>query len=183
VSLYRGRYRIESARWPAWDYGAPGWYFVTICTKGPFLGEIFRAGTMWLSEAGQVVAQEWARTALIRQRVRLDAWVVMPDHFHGIVGIIEGPRETDWSGETVGVETPRRGVSTGWRSGCLGAIVGQFKSVCTKRIRRAGHCDFAWQARYHDRVIRSERELANVRRYITENPQRWAARSTSLHAG
>ena len=59
------------------------------------------------------MAQEWARTALIRQRVRLDAWVMMPDHFHGIVGIIEGPRKTDWSGETVGVETPR--VSGGHR--------------------------------------------------------------------
>ena len=167
MSLFRGRYRIESARWPAWDYGSPGWYFVTICAKGPLFGEIFLDGSMWLSEAEQVMAQEWAQTALIRQRVRLDAWVVMPDHFHGIVGIVDG------SGETVGVETPRRGVSTGWRSGCLGAIVGQFKSVCTKRM---GHHGFAWQARYHDRVIRSERELANVRRYIAENPERWLDR-------
>jgi len=168
---------VESARWPERDYGAPGYYFVTICAKGRFFGEIFRDGTMWLSEVGQVVAQEWARTALIRPRVRLDAWVVMPDHFHGIVGIVGGAEETDESGGTVGVETPRRGVSTtGWRSGCLGAIVGQFKSVCTKRIRGAGHRDFAWQARYHDRVIRSEWELANVRRYIAENPQRWLDR-------
>jgi hypothetical protein len=55
-------------------------------------------------------------------------------------------------------------------------IVRGFKSAVTRWARRNGHDDFAWQARYHDRVIRSERELAQVRRYIAGNPARWLDR-------
>ncbi|MCX7840424.1 MAG: hypothetical protein N2559_13375, partial [Anaerolineae bacterium] len=83
------------------------------------------------------------------------------------------------------VETPCRGVSTtttttttmaasaAWKSNSLGAIIGQFKSVCTKRIWRAGYRDFAWQARFYDHIIRNERALNRIRAYIANNPARW----------
>jgi putative transposase len=57
--------------------------------------------------------------------------------------------------------------------GSLGAIIGQFKSVCTKRIWRANH-DFAWQSRFYDEVIRDERSLETIRTYISNNPFQWA---------
>lgn len=75
-------------------------------------------------------------------------------------------------------ETPHRGVSTvepdtaRLRKGSLGAIIGQFKSVCTKRIWAADH-DFAWQARFHDEIIRDDNMLVRVREYIRNNPLQW----------
>ncbi len=162
--LFQNRYRIASTRLEGWDYSATGYYFVTICTHGRecCLGEVV-AGEMHLSGAGMIVMEEWQNTARIRENITLDEWVVMPNHLHGIIVITGAPHR----------ETPHRGVSTGgWRSGSLGAIIGQFKSVCTKRIRADGF-DFAWQTRYFDRVIRSEPALQEVREYIRKNPLRW----------
>lgn len=83
----------------------------------------------------------------------------------------------------VSVETSQRDVSTPenttnparLKAHSLGAIIGQFKSVCTKRIRRVGCIpDFAWQPRFYDRVIRNERELLATRPYIIDNPLKWS---------
>lgn len=86
----------------------------------------------------------------------LDAWVGMPEHGHGWIGIVETdtPR---WGEMDEMVETARRGVSTKTTAGrlqpgSLGAMIGQFKSVCTKRISAAGYRDFAWQSRFYDHV-------------------------------
>lgn len=77
------------------------------------------------------------------------------------------------------VETPHRGVTAASDSphspprlhpGSLGAIIGQFKSTCTKRIHRQGFTEFAWQARFHDRIVRDQQALYDIRRYIAENP-------------
>lgn len=162
MTLYKGKYRIESARLPGWDYAGAGWYYVTICTYGQacFLGEVV-GGLVILSVAGQIVAEEWSKTPQIRANVALDVWVIMPNHLHGIIVINE-------------VETSRRDVSTGGlQSGSLGAIVGQFKAVCTKRIWAAGYRDFRWQARFYDHIIRDDGDLNRIREYIQNNPAQW----------
>jgi putative transposase len=172
MTLYKNKYRIESARCPNWDYTSNGAYFITICTKNRqyFFGDVI-SGTMQLSAIGTIVAQEWQKTAHIRPHVQLDAWVVMPNHLHGII-IITNPVETS---RNAPVETSRRDVSTGarLRSNSLGAIIGQFKSVCTKQIWAAGHVNFAWQTRFHDRIIRDDVTLEVIRAYIASNPQKW----------
>lgn len=176
MSLYRGRYRIESARWPAWDYGAPGCYFVTICAQGRFFGEIFSDGTMWLSAVGVQAVRSWTAIPHHFPRVIPDTFVVMPNHVHGIVALAPKPTaREDLTVETRHVASLRRRFGPLQR-GSLPTIVGQYKAAVTRWARQNGVCDFAWQARYHDRVIRSEWELANVRRYIAENPQRWLDR-------
>ncbi|MFN3309482.1 MAG: transposase, partial [Anaerolineales bacterium] len=63
--------------------------------------------------------------------------------------------------------------SAAWKSNSLGAIIGQFKSVCTKRIWAAGFRHFAWQARFYDHIVRSQSELERIRAYILANPSRW----------
>ena len=142
-----------------WDYAVPGYYFVTVCTKDrfPWFGEI-ADGKMIYTLAGKVVEQELENTVRIRKNVSIDTRIIVPDHVHVIIG------------ETL-VETPRRGVSTirTWKSGTLGAIINQFKSVCTKRIRKLGWVDFAWQARFYDHILRNENELENIRAYIAAN--------------
>jgi REP element-mobilizing transposase RayT len=113
--MFHNRYRIESARLPGWDY-TRGWYFITICTnrRRPFFGRIID-GQIALSPTGAIVAEEWHRTAIVRPYVTLDAWVVMPNHFHGIIGIHvdddDGVGRDDVHG-VHGVETARRAVST-----------------------------------------------------------------------
>ena len=166
---FKSRYRVESARRPGWDYSAAGWYFVTICTRDhvPFFGEVV-GGDMVQSPIGQIVAEEWQRTPDVRSSVVLDEWIVMPNHLHGILVIVDTPHI---------VKTPRRGVFTTKRgrlvAGSLGAIIGQVKSVCTKRIWAAGSTDFGWQSRFHDHIIRNDESLQRIREYIINNPRKW----------
>lgn len=168
MTLYKNKYRIESTRLPNWDYSGSGSYFVTICTRDRqhFLSDIV-GGIVNLSKMGEIAAEEWQKTPKIRPNVTLDAWVIMPNHIHGII-TIQNP---------VPVETPRRDVSSTNKSqlkpNSLGSIIGQFKSVCTKRIWADGFQDFAWQPRFHDRIIRDETALNRVRQYILNNPKNW----------
>ena len=168
---YRG-YRVPSARLPGFDYRR-GVFFVTVVTAGrePWFGRLENGGVV-LSPAGRVVAQEWERTGKVRSDATADALVVMPDHVHGILALRTGGGGHRDAGEE---ETPHRGVSTGgpeaWRPGVLGAVVGRWKSECTRRIRTR-HPAFAWQPRFHGRIIRSDRHLEQARRYIAENPMR-----------
>ena len=174
MTLYKNKYRIESARCPYWDYTSDGYYFVTICTRDRqcFFGNVI-AGKMQLSDIGLIIAQEWQKTPQIRPNVQLDEWVVMPNHLHGII-IINNP-----------VETFRRNVSTTnddrqpknnksrLKPNSLGSIIGQFKSVCTKQIWKMGFNDFRWQPRFHDHIIRDEESLRQIRKYIINNPNQW----------
>ncbi len=84
--LFQNRYRIESTRLSKWNYGSVGIYFITICTQSSicWFGKI-KKGEMYLSNAGKIVASEWIRTEAMRVRVKLDKWIIMPNHFHGII--------------------------------------------------------------------------------------------------
>jgi len=159
------RYRSDSIRLPWWDYSQAGWYFVTVCTnkRQCVLGEIVE-GSVVLSPVGLIVEEEWRRTATVRPNVSLDEFVMMPNHLHGILVINEGPKKTS-----------HRDVSTkpNLKSNSLGAIIGQFKSVCTKRIRGAGFLQFYWQQRFYEHIIRDERSLESIRQYIVDNPGKW----------
>ena len=186
-------YHPESIRLDNWDYRRSAWYFLTICTadRRPYFGTI-QDGIMGLSQAGCVAAQEWRRTPAVRPYVRLDAWIVMPNHVHGILGLTtESPghdaaeSNSPKSMEEPDVETSRRDVSTQGnaqeskdesrlRAHSVGAIVGQYKSICTKRIRAACRPDFGGQSRYYDRILRYRDEVKTARRYILQNPATWA---------
>ena len=176
MTRYRDQYRIESIRLPGWDYTSAAHYFVTLCTKNQqcFFGDVVEC-MMHLSPIGEIVAEEWQKTPMIRRYVMLDLWVVMPNHLHGIIILVESPQGDRTSCAAV-VETSRRDVSTippGVKSGSLGAIIGQVKSVCTKRIWTSGCRDFAWQPRFYDHIIRDEPSLNRIRQYIVDNPAKW----------
>jgi len=86
----------------------------------------------------------------------------MPNHIHGII-IINNEKN---------IKTTHRVVST-LESNSLGSIIGQFKSVTTKRIQAIGHNNFAWQSRFYEHIIRSEDSLKKIREYIHHNPLKW----------
>ncbi len=179
MTKFKDKYRIESTRLAGWDYSAPGWYFVTICTawRALSLGEVVD-GQMQLSPAGQIVAEEWLRTPQVRSDVALDEWVVMPNHVHGIIVIVPPDVETSRRDvSTIPFAPPQRHESAqpvaGLRPHTLAAIINQIKSTCTKRIWASGMTDFAWQSRFYDHIIRDEASLARIRQYIRDNPERW----------
>jgi REP element-mobilizing transposase RayT len=132
-----------------------------------------------LSEIGRIVADEWERTPHVRPYVALDAWVIMPDHLHGIVRIVPDGRAHSSVHCPDGVDPQQDLRASGYsgpdrlHSGSLGAMIGQFKGASTKRIRAAGHRGFAWQTRFYDRIIRNQAALDIVRRYIANNPIYW----------
>jgi REP element-mobilizing transposase RayT len=163
MDKFQGKYRIASVRHPDWNYSLPGWYFITICTQNRtnWFG-CLQSGDMKMSTAGKIVAEEWQRTGELRKGIRLDAWVLMPNHLHGIIEIFDQLAAGSAAG--TGKE---------WKSGCLGAIVNQVKSMCTKRIHADGYVGFSWQPRYYDHIIRGEKELGNIRQYILDNPLKW----------
>jgi putative transposase len=194
-SLYRNKYRIESARYRNYDYTSPGEYFITICTKNQtrYFGEILD-GQMILSETGRIVYDCWMAIPTHFSHILLDEFIIMPDHLHGIIIINTKSKSASSSVQTpyMGVsiestmdtgspETPKLGVSTElsskkgnkyWKSNSIGSIINQFKRICTITAKTNGF-DLIWQSRYHDRIIRSRRELNRIRKYIRNNPANW----------
>jgi len=81
----------RSIRLRGYDCTKPGAYFLTICTadRAPLFGEVFD-GDMRLNGLGQIIENEWLRSETIRPEIVLDAFVVMPNHLHGIVFITSG---------------------------------------------------------------------------------------------
>ncbi|MGH7702130.1 MAG: transposase [Gemmatimonadales bacterium] len=158
------RFHRRSIRLPGYDYSGPGVYFVTMCTWGrlPLFGRI-RDGEVRPSSAGRIVDEEWRRSATLRPYLHLDAYVVMPDHMHGVVV---------WDAARTPVERPVPGLRRPPRS--LGSFLARFKASCTKRIHTEvpGPATPVWQRNYFERIIRGEEQLERVRRYIAWNPRR-----------
>ncbi len=167
-SKFQNKYRVPSTRLKKWDYSSAGYYFVTICTKNQekYFGEI-----MQLSEIGNLVQKYWLKIPNHFPFVVLDTFIIMPNHIHGILIINNRPHP---------VETPKLGVSTNhpinnhnsWKNGCLGVIINQFKRICTIDIRKKYNY-FSWQPRFYDQIIKNEKTLWIIRKYIEENPKKW----------
>lgn len=169
MEKFKGKYRIPSARWATWDYGSNAAYFVTICTAGRThdLGEIAN-GEMTLTPLGQAAADCWEAIPDHFPFVVLDGFVVMPNHVHGII-IIDKPVETQ---NLASLPQPPQN-RFGPQSKNLASIVRGYKIGVTKYARQH-NLAFKWQARYHDHVIRNRGEYERIRKYIHENPQKWA---------
>jgi len=162
---YKNKYRIPSNRLQGYNYGARGYYYVTICTKNRiyYFGEIVN-GEMRLSEIGEIAKTEWLKTAELRidMNLLLDAFIVMPNHFHCIVYIGDNKYNTTVSYKNM----------FGVQSKNLASLIRGFKISVTTYARKH-NIDFAWQERFYDRIIRDNNELDNVREYILNNPQNW----------
>ena len=164
----RAFYSRRSVRLRDYDYSQAGLYFVTICTfqKACLFGE-FRGGKLILNELGKLVQKIWLQIPVSRANTTLDKFVVMPNHVHGIIGILEDENTGKCATVTSSTKT--------LPSGSLGATIGQFKSVVTKQSRALPYPPRPpiWQRNYYEHIIRNENELNEIRKYILENPARW----------
>ena len=163
----------RSIRLQGYDYASEGAYFVTMVTAGRecLFGEI-RDESVRLSPIGGAVEEEWLRTAAMRAEVELDAFVVMPNHVHGIIVVAEAPVGAQGLAPLQGPDSsiPSR------RPRTLGSLIAGFKAPCTNRINdlRDSPGVPVWQRNYHDRIIRNEAELNRIRQYIINNPANWS---------
>jgi putative transposase len=194
MNKYQNKYRIPSARLKNWDYGAMGSYFVTICTKNRehFFGEIVSVPTMTgeyenemqLNAIGKKVKEEWLKTIELRPDMNLELgnFVVMPNHFHGI--LIIGSNEFNIQQHTDAmhcIDAMHRVYTSNIeyknqfapQSKNLGSIIRGFKSAVTTFAKIDDNTDFGWQARFHDHVIRNSDEFERIQNYIANNVENW----------
>ncbi len=154
----------KSIRLNHYDYSESGAYFITVCTKNfeHYFGNI-QNGKMNLSMIGQIVHNEWIRTKQIRKNVALDEFIIMPNHFHGIIII-----------NSVGAywNTPLQRTFKS-PSNNLGAIVRSFKSSVKRWCNKNNFANFQWQRNYYEHIVRNDFELNRIRKYIINNPINW----------
>lgn len=157
-------HRRHSLRLPDYDYTQPGAYFITLVTwkRSMLFGEV-REGEFEGNAYARLVDRVWG--ALPNHfHVELDEMVIMPNHVHGILWLLE--KDGDRSDAH-----PTRGAV----SGSLAAVVGNLKSVIAKKINGLRRSPGApvWQRNYYEHIIRDEKALDQIRKYIRENPLRW----------
>src|SRR5690606_19768358 len=187
--LYKNKYRIASARAPWWDYGWAAPYFITICTQNRdnYFGEVIN-GSMRLSQAGVLADVLWHQIPHHAQNVELGAFVVMPNHIHGIL-ILDGDGgggggggrdkaclvSTGVTGDSAIPDPPLSPSEKRFRNpgkNTVSSIIGGYKSAVTKHANRLGIA-MAWQPRFHDHIIHNDAEYQRINDYIESNPQNW----------
>ncbi len=126
-----------------------------------------------MNDAGNMVYQIWEQFPKRFPTITLDAFVVMPNHIHGIIWIVEAqfiaPHSLTRLDNTSHID---QGVIN--HAPTLGKIIRTFKALSTRLIRKNDSTEFAWQRNYHERVIRNDNELDWIREYIVSNPLQWA---------
>lgn len=168
------KYYRYSIRLAGYDYSKPGYYFITLCTqnRNRRFG-VIRNKKMQLNNVGRMIDLEWKQIPKRFKHMILDKYVIMPDHFHGIIQIISNKNPPVCNGNNVG--TPLVGVH--YKEITLFEIIGAFKSITTHKyidgVKDNNWSRFnkrLWQLRYHDRIIRNENDLNRIRKYIITNP-------------
>jgi REP element-mobilizing transposase RayT len=159
------RTRRNSVRSPFDDYRTPGAYFITVCVfrRRAVLSQVVD-GRAYPSSLGRLVLREWADLPRRFAWLAIDAFVVMPDHLHGLL----------WITDSLARQRPKPAAGPAERS--VGAALGQLKSRVTKAAVEQGLWpkeERLWQRGYHDRIVRSESGLRAARGYISVNPIRW----------
>ncbi len=208
------KHHRRSIRLKGYDYSSKGLYYITICSLGReclFSSLSVGAGLapahndvsdhtyndassldpldFKLTRIGEILDNQWNKIPSYFRNVILDEYVIMPNHFHGILIIGGGQHVTrDLAGDVSNISentnvtgsspasgrAPARGAPT-----TLGSIIGAFKSRCVnenlKYIEENGLNELGkfWQRNYYERIIRNHNELDEIRNYIQENPVNW----------
>jgi len=177
-------HRRSSIRLKNYDYSRDGAYFVTICTQGRecLLGKI-KNEEVELSPAGKMIQEIWKNLPQHHPGFEMDEFIVMPNHIHGIIILMEnvgvGLRaypSTEMAEPKQKAGQPRRVAPTI----TLPEVVHHFKSYTTARYReRVENANWPpfpgrlWQRNYYEHIIRNENSLKKIREYIINNPIRW----------
>jgi putative transposase len=179
----------RSIRLSGYDYASAGAYFVTIVAQGRacVFGQVV-GGEMQRNALGHLIDCAWHDIPHHHSNVVLDAFIVMPNHIHGIILLTDPVGATPASPTRSDTRLP---TTRGPNSGSVGAIIGSFKASTTRRaniLRQgdggAGDAGVAptglvlpegrrWQRNYYEHIVRTDDALDRIRNYINANPQRW----------
>ncbi|MBA7498091.1 hypothetical protein ES704_00825 [subsurface metagenome] len=125
---------------------------------------------MFLNKFGVIVKDEWLKTTQLRKNVKLDEYIIMPNHFHGVIILEDINNQKDTARRVPTQESFGKPIS-----GSVPSIIRSFKSAVTRLINLLSypHKIIVWQNNYYEHTIRSEDELNTIREYIQNNPLRW----------
>ncbi|RYD79798.1 MAG: hypothetical protein EOP53_09060 [Sphingobacteriales bacterium] len=156
----------KSNRLQGYDYSKSGLYFVTSCVyeKVNDFGEIINS-KMLLNQYGEIAQQQWFWLAQQYPYIKLHAFIVMPNHIHGIIEIkrslaVRTGRDLSVPGAAPKIKP-------------LSQIIGAYKTTTSKLIRQAGLTEFAWHRSFHDHIIQDEEAFIKISDYIETNPALW----------
>lgn len=195
------KFNRQSIRLPGYDYSQENYYFITICTarRRCLFGRVEDYG-MHLNKLGRIIRYQWENIPNRYENVWLDEYVIMPNHVHGIIKIIDPSfihenislQNADWATARVAPtfttdkesDSRHKDVGAGLapaRVPLLGEIIGSFKSLCFyqwKQYAEEIDLDIAsglqiWQRNYFEHIIRNEKSLETIRDYIKINPSNW----------
>ncbi len=168
------RHHRRSIRLKDYNYAQTGAYFVTVCTHEweCVFGNVID-GEVQLNKYGKIVTACWEEIPNHFMGTELDAFVVMPNHIHGVVVIANGEKQPASARATHASPLQR---PCGPQPKSIGSIIGAFKSASTKGVNEMRQTPGMplWHRNYYEYVIRDENELARIREYIAANPARWA---------
>ncbi len=159
------KHHRRSIRLKGYDYTQAGAYFITIVTyqREPLFGEIVNGG-MQLSPMGQIAEEHWRAIPEHFPNVELGAYVVMPNHVHGIIIINDG-RGTIYRAPTEQFQKPV--------TGSIPTIIRTYKASVTRRIQKELNETAVWQRNYYEHIIRNDEEHNRIHLYIESNIDNW----------
>jgi putative transposase len=158
--------RRKNLRLRGYDYSRPGVYFITICTvkRRHLFGEI-QGGQMIRNDVGDAVADIWAHLRQRFQNISLDEFAIMPNRVHGVI-VFNNSGEMQNRGAASSAPT---------NTVALGRVVRAFKSETAIRVnailKTSGRS--VWQRNYFEHIVRTGKDLDEIRRYIHDNPSLW----------
>jgi len=178
MEKFQNKYRIPTNRLAGWDYGWDGAYFITICThnREHYFGGF--ENTLWVpSDLGQLAEKYWNEIPQKFPFVSLGAFVVMPNHVHGILIIDHGviPADIELLLESNSVNSNKGGFAGNKNpmlNDNISRIIRWYKGRCSYEMRKF-HADFAWQTRFYDHIIRNDESYEKITNYIINNPNKW----------
>jgi len=156
----------KTVRLKHFDYTQESAYFITISTKQNqcIFGDI-KNGKMYLNHLGALACHCWLEIPQHFDYIGLDEFVIMPNHVHGILWILSAPETLD--------KDRRFGNIV---KGSISSIIRSYKASVTKRINEICNIkgvSLVWHGRFYEHIIRDEKALYNIRKYIQENPLKW----------
>ncbi|MEA1873823.1 MAG: transposase [Bacteroidota bacterium] len=177
-SSYKKRFSDKGLRLQTWDYGWNAKYFVTINTKNKveYFGEVI-SEAMHYSALGKLANEYWEKIPEKFSYAKLDEFIVMPNHVHGIIEIDKSNSiDTTTAADNIVANTAKIGGFAGKKNPMLydnlSRVIRWYKGRVTYEIHQAGY-EFTWQTLFHDRIIRNEQEYQRIKQYIRNNPKNW----------
>ncbi len=201
----------RSIRLKGYDYSQAGLYFITLCVhnRERLFGEIRPVGaalvaalnpnsannlvaalnptpthsqSMILNDAGRMIESEWLALKIRFVNIELHEYVVMPNHFHGILEIVEKDERATTRATTRVAPTVAPTISpiVAPKSKTVGDMIDAFKSITTvEYIRGVKHRGWKrfdgklWQRNYWEHIVRNEESYYRISNYIIQNPEKW----------